>query len=404
VPTEPDVKIDFAEVLISPQLSYRRFKQVVRRSDALVAQQLSARAMRVLAGGETKIIYDLYDPLLIETLPLFAGRRRRWLQNWVHQHVMLHQLLALSTGDAFLCASERQRDLWLGLLTALGRVNIDAYTADPTLRSLIDVVPFGLEPEPPRPTRPVLKGVVPGIRETDKVLLWGGGIWDWFDPLTVIRAVAQIAQKRDDVKLFFLGQAHPNPTTPLMSMPVRAHELARGLGVEGSTVFFNEGWVDYADRVNYLLEADIGVSAHFDSAETRFAFRTRLLDYFWAGLPTLTTEGDVLSELVVQREIGRALPPGDVPAWVEAIESVVDDRSARQSTAENLVSVRAELAWPRLAARVGDIAEAPRVGRAVRPRAGRELWTLLDGGALAARGAIRNGYDLLRPFQRPPVP
>jgi glycosyltransferase involved in cell wall biosynthesis len=404
VPTEPDAKIDFADVLVSPQLSYRRFKQLVRRSDALVAQQLSARAMRVLAGGDTRIIYDLYDPLLIETLPLFAGRRRRRQRNWMHQHVMLHQLLALSTGDAFLCASERQRDLWLGLLTALGRVNIDAYTADPTLRSLIDVVPFGLESEPPQPTRPVLKGVVPGIRETDTVLLWGGGIWDWFDPLTVIQAVAQIAETRDDVKLFFLGRTHPNPSLPSMSMPVRAQELAQELGVEGSTVFFNDAWVDYDDRANYLLEADIGVSAHFDSAETRFAFRTRLLDYFWAGLPTLTTEGDVLSELVVQRGIGRALPPGDVSAWVDAIESVVDDSSVGQTTAENLVSVREELAWPRLAARVADIAEAPRVGRAVRRRTGRELWTLLDGGALAARGVIRNGYDVLRPFQRPPVP
>jgi hypothetical protein len=187
-------------------------------------------------------------------------------------------------------------------------------------------------------------------------------------------------------------------------MPVRAHELAQELGVEGSTVFFNDGWVDYADRVNYLIEADIGISAHVDSAETRFAFRTRLLDYFWAGLPTLTTEGDVLSELVEQRGLGRALPPGDVSAWADAIESVIDDGSLRQTIAEHLVSVREELAWPRLAERVAHIAEAPRVGRAVRPRAGRELWTLLNGGALAARGIIRNGYDVLRPFQRPPVP
>jgi glycosyltransferase involved in cell wall biosynthesis len=405
VPTAPDTEIDFADVVVAPQLSYRRFKQLVRRSDALVAQQLSAPAMRALAGGETKIIYDLYDPLLIETLPLFAARDGRKRQkDWIHEHVMLHQLLALSTGDAFLCASDRQRDLWLGLLTALGRVNIESYTADPTLRRLIDVVPFGLDPAPPRATRSVLKGVVPGIRETDKVLLWGGGIWDWFDPLTVIRAVAQIAETRDDVKLFFLGRAHPNPTTPSMSMPVRALELAEELGVEGSAVFFNDSWVDYDDRVNYLLEADVGVSSHFESAETRFAFRTRLLDYFWAGLPTLTTEGDVLAELVEQRGLGRSLPPNDVSAWVEAIEWAVDDGSVRQTTAENLASVQEELAWPRLAARVADIAEAPRVGRAVRPRASRELWTLLDGGALAARGVIRNGYDVLRPFQRPSVP
>ena len=55
------------------------------------------------------------------------------------------------------------------------------------------------------------------------------------------------------------------------------------------TVFFNDGWVPYAERGAWLAEADIGVSAHFDDIETRFAFRTRLLDYLWAGLPIVTT-------------------------------------------------------------------------------------------------------------------
>ena len=38
-------------------------------------------------------------------------------------------------GDFFLCASERQRDLWLGHMSALGRVNFATYAQDNTLRS-----------------------------------------------------------------------------------------------------------------------------------------------------------------------------------------------------------------------------------------------------------------------------
>ena len=33
------------------------------------------------------------------------------------------------------------------------------------------------------------------------------------------------------------------------------------------------------------MEATLGVTMHFDSAETRFAFRTRALDYLWAACP-----------------------------------------------------------------------------------------------------------------------
>jgi glycosyltransferase involved in cell wall biosynthesis len=403
VPSTPDVELDFAEVLVAPQVSYRSFLDVARRSDAVIAQQLSARTMRALAGGNAKVVYDLYDPLLIETLPLLAGWPDRKQRNLTHRNVMQQQLLALSTGDAFLCASDRQRDLWLGLLTALGRVDIDTYAADPTLRGLIDVVPFGLSAEPPKPTRRVLKGVVPGIKESDSVLLWGGGIWDWFDPLTVIRAVARVAETRDDVKLFFLG-TQPNSATAAMSMPARAIDAARELGVEGETVFFNDGWVDYEDRANYLLEADIGVSAHTDSAETRFAYRTRLLDYFWAGLPTLTTSGDVLGDLVGERKLGRALPAGDIDGWAAAITELLDDQQERDAIAANLEPVRHELAWPRLAARVAEIAAAPRVAGTATASVGRELRTLWNGGAYSAFGIGRHISDPFRAFRRPSVP
>ena len=43
--------------------------------------------------------------------------------------------VALLLGDAFVCASDRQRDHWLGALGALGRLSPDVYADDPTLRS-----------------------------------------------------------------------------------------------------------------------------------------------------------------------------------------------------------------------------------------------------------------------------
>jgi glycosyltransferase involved in cell wall biosynthesis len=86
----------------------------------------------------------------------------------------------------------------------------------------------------------------------------------------------------------------------------------------------SSGWVSYEDRQRYLLEADIGVSAHYDSVETRYAFRTRLLDYFWAGLPTISTRGDVLGDLVAERRLGRATAAEDVDGWAAAIEELLD--------------------------------------------------------------------------------
>ena len=96
---------------------------------------------------------------------------------------------------------------------------------------------------------PALRGVVPGIGADDRILLWPGGIWNWFDPLTVIRAVHELSQRRDDVRLFFLGAPAPEPGVPEMAMAgARRVALAEELGLRDRVVFFNFGWVPYAER------------------------------------------------------------------------------------------------------------------------------------------------------------
>ena len=84
-------------------------------------------------------------------------------------------------------------------------------------------------------------------------------------------------------------------------------------------MFFNEGWVEYEDRQNYLLEADVGVSTHFDHVETEFSFRTRILDYLWAGLPVVATGGDSFADLIEDRGLGVTVPPEDVDALEAAL-------------------------------------------------------------------------------------
>src|SRR5207253_6623849 len=135
------------------------------------------------------------------------------------------------------------------------------------LRALIDVVPFGLDPEPPRPG-PALRGVVPGVAADDRVVLWNGGLWDWFDPLTAIRAVDRLAVSHPRLRLVFLGTRHPNPAIGQPAMAVRARALAAELGLIDRLVFFRD-WTPYAERRAFLLGADLATSLHLDGLETR---------------------------------------------------------------------------------------------------------------------------------------
>jgi glycosyltransferase involved in cell wall biosynthesis len=224
----------------------------------------------------------------------------------------------LKLADYFLCANERQRDLWLGHLLALGRINPLTYAQ---IQQRVVTVPFGLPDIPPQRT-----GV--GLRQSsadkDFILLWGGGIWEWFDPLTLIRAVHHLLPHYPQLKLVFLGTQHPNTTIQTMPMQHRAEALARELGIFDTHVIFQSGWVPYSILSNYLLDADVGVTAHFDTLETHFSFRTRILHYLWAGKPIITTQGDVLADAIVGAKAGIVVNPQDEQAWIAAIETLLN--------------------------------------------------------------------------------
>ena len=136
---------------------------------------------------------------------------------------------------------------WLGWLHAQKRLNPHTYRADPSFRKLIDVMPSGLQEGLPSAGQPVLKGVLPGISTGDRLILWSGGVWDWLDPLTPIRAMAMLASQYPDLKLYFMGTRHPNPNVPEMMMVEKAISLSQELGLYNKSVFLGS-WVPYQER------------------------------------------------------------------------------------------------------------------------------------------------------------
>ncbi len=298
--------------------------ELIRWADVTIFQGYLMAQHPALRDTQKVVVADIYDPFHLEQLEQArdAGEAGRRVIVRAATEVLNEQL---TRGDLFLCASRKQRDFWLGQLAAVGRVNPVTYDANESMDELVKVVPFGVSDDAPRHTRPVLKGVVPGIGPDDTVILWGGGIYNWFDPLTLLRAVDKLRARAPGVRLFFLGLKHPNPNVPEMRMAVETRRLSDELGLTDTHVFFNEGWVAYDDRQNFLLEADIGVSTHLDHVETEFSFRTRILDYLWASLPVVATGGDSFGDIIDEYGVGLTVPPGDVDALEAALFRLIDE-------------------------------------------------------------------------------
>lgn len=342
-------KSDFQspDVTVISGLNRQKLYALAAAHDIIFVQANVLKPFPRLAEMGKYLVVDLYDPYLLALLAQYADEPVTASSSYrlMHQVLEKHMLKA----DFTICASERQRDYWIGRFCAQGRLTPQLYKFDPSFRKLIDVVPFGLPAGAPVASGPGMKGHVPGIKACDQVLLWGGGIWQWFDPLTVIKAVGRLRDTHPKLKLFFMGWNSPNPQVPVMEMALAAKQLAHDLKLLNEHVFFYESWIPYDQRVNYLLDADIAVSAHFDLPETRFSFRTRILDYFWAHLPILTTGGDQLAELISTNSAGMSMPYGDDVAWADAIASILGDSHLKEKFQTGSAKLAEQFTWQKAA-------------------------------------------------------
>ena len=357
------------ELIDAGPTDYERLAAAAKAQDVVVAERLPPHLLNTLAGMKTRYVADLYNPIVIETTErnrartLGSQRRRAGI-------VTAHTIANLACADFILCASERQRDHWLGMLAGHNLIEIDLYEGDRGLRDLIDVVPSGLPEEPPNGAEPVLRKR-PEIGPDDRILVWGGGIWPWLDALTPIRTIERLADHEPAIHLHFPAIHRPQALSD--SEMTNAHEAvayAEQRGLLGQRVHIGNGWVPYEKRGGYLVEADLGITAHHAHLEAHYAFRSRILDYLWAGLPVVATRGDVLSDLIERERVGRTVAPGDDRAFAAACEALLDDSEAHAAARAGARRIAEAHRWRVVAAPLVDYclnyAERP---RARRPRA-----------------------------------
>jgi GT2 family glycosyltransferase/glycosyltransferase involved in cell wall biosynthesis len=328
-------------------------------ADVIIFQGFLLEGAPWLKDSSKILVADVYDPMHLEQLEQAkdlgeAGRAHSIRETTRILNEQLHR------ADYVLCASDKQRDFWLGQLAGQGRINGPVYDQDASLDSLIGVVPFGIADQAPVQRRHAIKGVVPGIGADDKVIIWGGGVYNWFDPLTLVRAVDRLKERHPDVKLYFLGLKHPNPGVPDMRIAWELRQLSDQLGLTDRHVFFNSGWVPYAERADYLLDADLGVSTHFHHVETAFSFRTRILDYLWASLPIVATSGDTFGTLIAEHGLGATVPPEDVDALEQALETYLYDDAAVSEARTNVRAFAEDYRWSKVLAPLVEFCRFPR--------------------------------------------
>ncbi|HEX8616972.1 MAG TPA: hypothetical protein VF911_05220 [Thermoanaerobaculia bacterium] len=313
-------------------LSPESFDAVSAASDFAVVQGHVANAFFLQANAIPTVV-DLYDPYIIENLHYYAERGAEVFQ---HDHFTLTS--SVVRGDYFLCASEAQRLFYLGLMLAAGRLNPKLFAEDPRLESLIGIAPFGVQP--PRDVQP---------RHTHDILF--GGIYDWYDPIAAIDAVARVRNSFPDTTLTFTH--HPNPGITPQGKLGEAMQYARAKNY-GFIRF--EPWAAYGARAEFFERFAIALLTFPRSIETDLSMRTRVYDYLWRGLPIVTSSAPGTDELLARYDAGIVTED-----CASAIVALFNDRERYESMVSGSQRFVREHQWERTLAPLREFARAPRV-------------------------------------------
>lgn len=294
------------------------------------------------------IVADLYIPFLLENLFVYDSNKFKLEERQlIHKRDLRVLMNLLLNSHCFLCANERQKDFYAGILASINKINPLLMEFDKSLSKTLILVPFGIRHTKKKKDARVLRGVVPGIKESDVILIWGGVVSNWFDPLILIEAMEEVVRINPKFKLFFLSTKHPNPLLMTFPKADEAEKLASQKKLLNKFIFFNKRWIAYDERHNYFLESDVGVSTHSEHFETQFSFRTRILDYIYFNLPILCSKGDFFESFVQKNSIGITVNPSDREELKRAILTLGDEK-IRENFKRNIKQVEKEFYWDKL--------------------------------------------------------
>jgi glycosyltransferase involved in cell wall biosynthesis len=278
-------------------------------------------------GAKIPVVVDFYDPYVIENLHYWKSRGD---EVFAHDHATT--MRSLMRGDFFLCASDAQRLFYLGMMTAAGRLTPEIFWNDPTLRSRITLVPFGVPPPRDR-----------SLEASGNEVLFGG-IYDWYTPKVAVQAMAIVRERFPDARLTF--NTHPNAEATPQSAAAEVQSFVRERGY-GEFVRF-EPWVAYENRSAFYDRFRLALVTFPPSLETDLSMRTRIFDFLWAGLPVVTSSAPGTDAILERYGAGRVVKEDDPARVAAAVVELLENPDRMATFREGAARFTRNYQWPLL--------------------------------------------------------
>ncbi len=315
------------------------FIELINRYDAVLMSYCMGSDSVFIAeniNDSALLILDVYVPIYVEVSARNAGDMPTELSHYLDDIQRFNHVL--KRGDYFICANQTQKVFYTGILGSLGVVNPRSYAQDRIL-----IVPFGIHNEPvttnKNPYLPL------GIKKTDKIILWFGGLYPWFRVEDYLKAILNLSKLHKNMRFVFVGGKNPfNDNPDLRRQYDKALAFADQHRLRDKIIFFVD-WVDFDTRANWYTHADFIVSLNQPGEENGFSWRTRVMDYVWGEVVTLTNGGDPLGEQLLAANAAIELTSLQPEEITRAINYIYEKPDLLKLTKERLIALKEQFYW-----------------------------------------------------------
>jgi glycosyltransferase involved in cell wall biosynthesis len=333
---------------LSRDVGLVRVYQFMTQYDTWFSQTLSKKEFIPFRRSRARFIYDGYDPVYVENLEHLkygsddaaAGRHLDFIQQELAR--------VLKVADKVAYATPSQKHYLVGMSQQQKGFNLEKYRQDSSGLKTFVSVPFGLRKTPTlSPQRRQELRAALGVKPRDTLVLWGGGIWNWFDPLSLLKALDDPKLPKT-VKLYFPGFRHPNADVPKTDMARKVQDFIAKHKYLSQRIIVGSEWVPYEHRREIFGIADVGASLHFESLETELSFRTRVLEYLAHELPIISTRGDFFAGEISAHQLGHVVDY-EQPKEITAVLTALAQPGYRNEIADRVKQYALRFNWDDIA-------------------------------------------------------
>lgn len=312
---------------------------------------------RTLDEAAAFVFYDMPDTRLVlaahragklvvsdASVPIehleYHGVRHAAAPDDAYRELVRRYELQLLVSDLLLWRSAVARVSTIAGLALVGRLGYSLYDRSPALADLLAPMPIGYSRQSERqaaaarPSRPAVDFV------------WNGGIWDFYDPVTAIEAIARLERGGRPASLHFM---YPPPADQVLTEAGRVRAAVERLGL-GHRVSFEPAPLDHRHRDGVVRSARAALCLGKEGIENATAVRLRLRDSFLYRLPIVVDRHGATGDLVEALGIGLTVDGGDPAEVAAALAELAAGGETYRAAVDRLERVRGDFEIDRHAA------------------------------------------------------